>query len=258
MSDDVPLTWVDQVASTQVTLVARAREGAPVQALATTHQTAGHGRRGRAWVCPPGGGLALSVLLRPRRADGWTWLPLLTGVAVVRAVERVRARSGPPQAPPLAPPSAQALRLKWPNDVLDPDDAKLAGLLAERVDQPSAPVACVLGIGVNLRTADAPEGAVGLDALGVRCAADDMARALLDEILSWVSLWEHDDAAVTGAYRDACSTLGQVVRVSLPDGTQVSGPAVGVDAHGRLVVQQGVDEVALSAGDVVHLRPAER
>ena len=254
MPDDIPLTWVDQVDSTQVTLVARAREGARVQALATTHQTAGHGRRDRAWVCPPGGGLALSVLLHPRRSDGWTWLPLLTGVAVVRALERLR----PLSVQPSAQPPAQVLRLKWPNDVLDPDGAKLAGLLAERIDQPSVPVACVLGIGVNLRTADAPAGAVGLDALGVRCSANDLARALLDELTGWVSRWEHDDAAVAQAYRHECSTLGQVVRVSLPDSTHVSGPAVGVDTHGRLVVQQGSHEVALSAGDVVHVRPAVR
>lgn len=251
MPDDVPLTWVDQVASTQVTLVARAREGARVQALATTHQTAGHGRRDREWVCAPGGGLALSVLLRPRRSDGWTWLPLLTGVAVVRAIERLRPHSGqPPTRGPDAP-----LRLKWPNDVLDPDGAKLAGLLAERIDQPSVPAACVLGIGVNLRTADLPEGAAGLDTLGVACSANDLARALLDEVATWVSRWEHDDPAVAGAYRDMCSTLGQVVRVSLPDATQVNGPAVAVDTHGRLVVQHGSHEVALSAGDVVHVRP---
>ncbi len=247
MPDDFPLTWVDQVASTQVTLVARARDGAPAHALATTHQTAGHGRRDREWVCPPDGGLALSVLLRPRRSDGWTWLPLLTGVAVVGAIERLRAHSG--QLP------AQALRLKWPNDVLDADGAKLAGLLAERIDQPSVPAACVLGIGVNLRTADAPEGAVGLDALGVRCSANDLARVLLDEVSTWVSRWEHDATAVAGAYRDACSTLGQVVRVSLPDATQVRGLAAAIDPHGRLVVRQGSGTVSLSAGDVVHVRP---
>lgn len=247
MTDDVPLTWVDPIPSTQVELVARARQGAPVQALATTHQTAGHGRRDREWVCAPGGGLALSVLLRPRRPDGWTWLPLLTGVAVVRAVERLRPLTDGPQAVPL--------RLKWPNDVLDPDGAKLAGLLAERVDQPSVPTACVLGIGVNLRTADLPAGAVGLDGLGVTRSADDLARALLDEIVAWVSRWERGDAAVAGTYRDLCSTLGQVVRVSLPDATQVSGPALSVDAHGRLVVMDGSSEVALSAGDVVHVRP---
>jgi len=247
VTDDVPLTWVDPIPSTQVELVARARQGAPVQALATTHQTAGHGRRDREWVCAPGGGLALSVLLRPRRPDGWTWLPLLTGVAVVRAVERLRPLTDGLQAVPL--------RLKWPNDVLDPDGAKLAGLLAERVDQPSVPTACVLGIGVNLRTADLPAGAVGLDGLGVTRSADDLARALLDEIVAWVSRWERGDAAVAGTYRDLCSTLGQVVRVSLPDATQVSGPALSVDAHGRLVVMDGSSEVALSAGDVVHVRP---
>jgi BirA family transcriptional regulator, biotin operon repressor / biotin---[acetyl-CoA-carboxylase] ligase len=249
--DDVLLTWAEQIGSTQVALVARARHGAPPQALATTHQTAGHGRLGRAWVCPPGGGLALSVLLRPKRADGWTWLPLLTGVAVLSAIERLR------QASPACRPEPASLGLKWPNDVLEPRGAKLAGLLAELVDLPSVPRACVLGIGVNLRSADAPDGAVGLDSFGVVCPPDDLARALVDEVGTWVARWERDDSAVASAYRDACVTIGEVVRVSLPDGTEVNGTAVAVDAYGRLVVRErGGHEVALSAGDVVHVRQA--
>ncbi len=248
MPDALTVTWVDQIASTQLALVAQARDGAPPQALATTHQTAGHGRRDRVWVCPPGGGLALSVLLRPRRSDAWTWLPLLTGVAVVTALDRLRGgASGLTTAP---------LRLKWPNDVLGPGGAKLAGILAERVDQPSVPPACVLGVGVNLLSADLPEGAVGLDRLGVACSAAQVAQELLDAVTRWLARWEEDEPAVQHAYRDLCATLGHEVRVSLPDGTEVSGSAVGVDAHGRLVVRpDGSQDVALSAGDVAHVRP---
>lgn len=52
------------------------------------------------------------------------------------------------------------------------------------------------------------------------------------------------------SYREWCSTLGREVRVDLPGGMSVSGPAESVDELGRLVV----DGQPYAAGDVVHLR----
>ena len=51
-----------------------------------------------------------------------------------------------------------------------------------------------------------------------------------------------------------CSTLGQAVRVDLPDGSAVSGTAESVDGSGRLVVATGTGRRVLGAGDVVHVR----
>jgi BirA family biotin operon repressor/biotin-[acetyl-CoA-carboxylase] ligase len=43
----------------------------------------------------------------------------------------------------------------------------------------------------------------------------------------------------------------------MPDGSTLSGRATGIDEHGRLVVAPvGGPEVAVAAGDVVHVRPA--
>ena len=235
------LTWVDQIASTQDETARRARSGAVAQALATTSQTSGRGRRGRAWTCPPGAGLAMSVLLRPARYDGWTWLPLLAGVAVVQAVEGL---------------GATRPALKWPNDVLA-QDAKLAGLLAERIEPAggSAGPAFVLGVGLNLREDDLPAGAVALDQLGVGSSAATVARAVLDALEEWLPVWEAGDDRLAQAYRRACATLGQWVRLALPDGSQVIGRAVAIDGDGRLLVQLDTGPPqAFAAGDVVHLR----
>jgi BirA family biotin operon repressor/biotin-[acetyl-CoA-carboxylase] ligase len=237
------LEWRDEVDSTHEVLVAAARAGAGPAALATTSQTGGRGRRGRTWECPPGSGLALSVLLRPTRADGWTWLPLLTGVAVVDAL----ADLGAPDAV-----------LKWPNDVLA-QGGKLAGLLAERVDAATAPPALVLGLGLNLRRVGLPQGAVALDALtpGVQHDAHAVAATVLRHVAEVVGRWQQrDDAWAARAYRDRCATLGAAVQVSLPDGSVLRGRAVDVDADGRLVLQPASGRpVALSAGDVQHVRP---
>jgi BirA family biotin operon repressor/biotin-[acetyl-CoA-carboxylase] ligase len=42
----------------------------------------------------------------------------------------------------------------------------------------------------------------------------------------------------------------------MPAGEQLVGRATGVDASGRLVVAGPAGEAAVSAGDVVHVRPA--
>ncbi len=56
-----------------------------------------------------------------------------------------------------------------------------------------------------------------------------------------------------GDYLEACVTLGQEVRVSLPGGGEVTGEATDVDETGRLVVAG----TPVAAGDVLHVRPAQ-
>ena len=51
-----------------------------------------------------------------------------------------------------------------------------------------------------------------------------------------------------------CATIGQTVRVELPGGAAVTGTATEIDRDGRLVV----DGTPYAAGDVVHVRPANR
>jgi BirA family biotin operon repressor/biotin-[acetyl-CoA-carboxylase] ligase len=249
-----PITWVNRIDSTQTALVARAQAGEPDQALATTSQTAGHGRRGRAWVCPPGSGLALSVLARLEDRPGWSWLPLVTGVAVHEALSGL---------------GAAGLGLKWPNDVLVDQGShpgKLAGLVAARVEASSRAAsggpadrhpALVVGIGVNLRVAGLPDGASALAAVA---GVDDpvaVADAVVRRLTVWLERWQDGSASVATAYRDRCVSIGRAVRVELPGGEAVLGTAVRIDDDGRLVVgSPSHGELAVSAGDVVHLRPA--
>jgi BirA family biotin operon repressor/biotin-[acetyl-CoA-carboxylase] ligase len=103
----------------------------------TEHQTAGRGRRGDAWVSPPGTNLLFSLLLQPQAAaTAWTRIPHLAGLAVCRAIETLF---------PALPPA----RLKWPNDVYL-DDRKLAGILVESRSAGGRPPYAVLGIGLNV------------------------------------------------------------------------------------------------------------
>jgi BirA family biotin operon repressor/biotin-[acetyl-CoA-carboxylase] ligase len=167
-------------------------------------------------------------------------LPLAAGVATADA---------------LAGLGATDVVLKWPNDVLA-HGGKVAGLLAERVDTALGP-ALVLGVGVNLRADGLPPQGVALEqvAPATRVDAAAAAAAVLVHLDRVVRGWEHgQDEHLRSRYRSLCSTLGALVQVALPGGQVREGRAVDVDDAGRLVLAVGGNRLALSAGDVVHVR----
>jgi BirA family biotin operon repressor/biotin-[acetyl-CoA-carboxylase] ligase len=266
-----------ETGSTNADAAEAARAGEPEGLVVVAErQTAGRGRRGRAWESPARAGIATSVLLRPGVADpargwppappaGYGWLPLLAGVALVSAVARLAELEA---------------SLKWPNDLLvatgarrpsgeRTGQAKCAGILAESVpaSDPALPPAIVLGIGLNvtLRVAELPTGRGGLPATSLLLAGavatdrDSLLRCLLRDLADWYARWRAagGDAEACGlraAYLARCATLGRAVRVALPSGDELRGTAVSVDPDGRLVVRAGHGEHRVAAGDVLHLR----
>ena len=209
-------------------------------------QTAGRGRRGRAWESPPERNLYLSVALVPvlSAVEGWQ-LGLATALAVADACD-----------------TAAPVTLKWPNDVVSADGRKVGGLLIETMAESDRLRGAVIGIGINVnwRRAEMPfdlrERAVSLADL--RGAPVDR-EALLGRLL--VALGEEIAAVERGSsplerYRARCSTLGAAVEVQTADGP-VTGHASTLDPTGALVV---IDESggrhAVSAGEVTSLRRA--
>lgn len=120
--------------STNAVLLTRAEAGAPsgTVVIAAT-QTAGRGRRQRAWISAPGDSLTFSLLWRFAPRTSPAGLSLAAGLAVAEGLTKVRAGG---------------TALKWPNDLLK-DGKKLGGILVELV--PGAPHAAVIGIGLNLQ-----------------------------------------------------------------------------------------------------------
>jgi BirA family biotin operon repressor/biotin-[acetyl-CoA-carboxylase] ligase len=246
------LDVVDRTGSTNADLLAAAAAGAPDRTvLVARHQDAGRGRLGRGWVAPPGG-LTVSVLLRPGAVppDRYGWLPLLGGLAlhdVVRGLLPVRSC------------------LKWPNDLLLGDgQRKAAGILAEATTGPDG-TAVVLGVGLNVvgRPEELPDGATSLAAEGAaEVDRGGLLVAFLLRLAERESAWRAaggDLGGLRADYRAACGSLGAEVRVELPGGMVVAGMAEDVDEDGRLLLL-GADgnRRAVAAGDVVHLRPADR
>nr|WP_246581098.1 biotin--[acetyl-CoA-carboxylase] ligase [Deinococcus aestuarii] len=193
-------------------------------------QTAGRGRRGRAWDTTHGT-LVFSVLLDgPLPLPDLALMPLAAGVALQAA--------------------CGVGGLKWPNDLLSPDGRKLAGILLEADLRGEEARRAVLGIGVNVTAA--PPGAAHLAEVlpGITRAA--LLARVLAELERWLTA---PPADVLEAWRGASVILGREVRVVTGRG-EITGTAVDLDAQGGLVVRPpGGPPVTVHAGDVQLVGP---
>jgi len=239
----VGLTACAAVASTNAEALACARRGerGPLWITALS-QTAGRGRRGRAWVSEPGNLYASLLLADPAPVDRAAQLSFVAALAVHDAL----ARAVPAVAPRLA--------LKWPNDVLV-DGAKIAGILLEGA--PGTPLRVVIGIGVNLR--HHPEGteypATSLAAQGANVSPEavfsDLSAAMLDRL----ARWDRGDgfAATRADWLARATGFGGEVRVRMQD-LEFTGRFVDLDPGGRLLVRRADGSVTtVAAGDVFPL-----
>jgi BirA family biotin operon repressor/biotin-[acetyl-CoA-carboxylase] ligase len=102
--------------------------------------------------------------------------------------------------------------------------------------------------------------ATSFAALGVVVDEDRLLSVYLRELDGRISDLVHAGDAVASGLHAAvsarCATIGADVRVTLPGERMLVGTAVAVDPAGRLVVLSAGQHVAVSAGDVVHVRPA--
>jgi BirA family biotin operon repressor/biotin-[acetyl-CoA-carboxylase] ligase len=209
-------------------------------ALLAEVQTAGRGRRGRAWRSPLAAGVWLSFGYRfDFGLARLGTLGLVAGIAAARALIALDAE----------------VRLKWPNDLLVAD-RKLGGVLVEGRGAGEGPCEVVIGLGVNVRLPNDPSepdppwtdvhAALGrapdrnrLAAALVRALDEDCARFEADGFAAFRDRWHELDALA-----------GRVVDVEFAGRERVTGRADGVTDHGELRVVTGDATVLASAGEV--------
>ena len=222
------ITRLAVVDSTQRIAFALAEAGAADRTVVVADtQTAGRGRRGRAWRDEGGASVLASIVVRPRLSVGdLPKLSLATAVAVAEAVEAV---------------AGVAARLKWPNDVVV-DGRKLAGILLEsRVG--AAPLV-VVGIGLNLRQGSFPPElattatSVWLES-GRLVDRDTMLEALLGAFDGWrATLQTRGFAPIRARWLELADTIGREVQVA-----SRSGVAVDLGPDGALLVRGDAGEI---------------
>jgi BirA family biotin operon repressor/biotin-[acetyl-CoA-carboxylase] ligase len=243
------LDVVETTGSTNADLLARHAAGADIDGavLVAEHQSSGRGRLGRRWSTPPRSQIALSmgVDVGGLAPSAWGWLPLLTGIAVTDAVH---ATTG------IEP------GLKWPNDILV-GTGKLGGILAE-VAAPAPVIVVGLGLNVTLTAEEAPDSrATSLLMLGsTMLDRTALLGSILAELSARIDRWRAaggTDPGLVADYRARSLTLGTKVRALLPGDHEIIGTATDLDELGQLHIDTGAQTVAVSAGDITHLRDAD-
>jgi BirA family biotin operon repressor/biotin-[acetyl-CoA-carboxylase] ligase len=244
-----PLEVLEEVGSTNDVVMAAGQAGRPEGlAVIADRQTAGRGRRGRAWTSPPGIGLYTSVLLRPCQAP--TWAALLTLVSGLAVVEAIREAAG------------LDARLKWPNDVLL-SRRKVAGILTEMAWMGDRLSHVVVGIGINVNhgSRDLPGEYLPVAtslalAAGRHMARYDVAASLYNGLDRWYRVFsEGDTGRILAAGRERNATLGKAVDV-VEGEARWRGLAVDLDGDGALLVREEGGEVRRVVAGEVSIREA--
>ena len=239
------LEYLAAVDSTNRIAVERAQAGAPEgTTIVAEEQLAGRGRRGRAWVSPPGVNLYFSIVLRPRIAPARIGqIPLVAAAALHRAL----AAAAP----------AAALFIKWPNDILSAEGEKLAGILCEGDIEADAVRHAVVGIGINVNGRSFPAALAGRATSLAKVSGSEHSRPrLLAAVLNCFERdyrrWhDGDDLREFLPYLEGHSALrGKTVAVEGLAG-QLTGRVEGIGAGGELLLRDARGEVSrISSGDV--------
>ena len=201
-------------------------------------QTAGRGRRGRAWSDPPGNFAATLAL---RSDDPPARLALRSFTAALALREALVALTG----------LDGAFALKWPNDVLL-NGGKLSGILLESLGQG----ALALGIGVNLRAAPPADQGAAFAPVSLRqeTGLDLSPERLLAHLAPAFDRWEqrlttYGFDPVRNAFLSHVARLGQPL-IARTQRDEVQGVFETIDDSGALVLRTAQGRVTIPAADI--------
>ncbi|MBR9979113.1 MAG: biotin--[acetyl-CoA-carboxylase] ligase [Bacteroidetes bacterium] len=189
-------------------------------------QSAGRGRMQRNWRSPLSQNLLATVILYPaREGEEWGGLPLLAGVAVTQALQR------------LAPIE---VHVKWPNDVLV-DEKKISGILVETGIRNDVPWA-LIGIGVNVNQQHfegeyrLPPTSLALEA-GRPFDTDEVLSEVCRDLDLLYTRWTAEgNPPILQAWREATRMFGRKTVIEQQAG-RVEGEAIDIDADGALLIR---------------------
>ena len=200
-------------------------------------QSAGRGRRGRAWSSPFAQNLYYSLVLRVdggmRQLEG---LSLVVGLAVRQVLRALGVNAG----------------LKWPNDVLV-ENRKIAGILLELVGDPADVCHVVLGIGinVNMQDADIDQAWTSLRLETGQWVDRNQLVTLLSESLHGYLARHRADGfrGLQAEWEEAHLWQGRAVSLVAGSNT-IAGVVLGIDPQGALRLNVDGIEKSFSGGEL--------
>jgi len=203
-------------------------------------QTAGRGRRGRAWSSPFGQNLYMSFVEPVSGgAQGLEGLSLVVGLTLVQALEAC---------------GYHGCGLKWPNDVLL-NGAKLAGVLLEISGDLTADAVVVIGVGVNVLM-DADESIdqqwTSLHRSGQKGVLDrnHLISVFAERLAGSLAVFSREGfSAFRQEWQDYDAWRSAEVRV-VSGSNVLAGRSLGVSAQGALRLLTESGEIDVSGGEV--------
>ena len=232
LKNDIPVRTFAVIDSTNSEAKRRAGTDSGYVLYAADSQTSGRGRRGHSFYSPQGGlYMTLSLPLHGSPES----VQRLTCASAVAVCEAINAQTG------LSP------AVKWVNDIYV-SGRKVAGILAELVtDADNTPVSVIVGIGVNLTTADFPAefagraGTIGDADPSLLCAA------ITDNLIErYESL---SDNSFLEKYISLSLVIGERISYTDASGTHTA-KAVTIAPDGSLVIEENGITKHLSSGEV--------
>jgi BirA family biotin operon repressor/biotin-[acetyl-CoA-carboxylase] ligase len=206
------------------------------------HQTKGRGRHGRTWESPPGVGLWLSLLLRPRIETAELGvLPLFAGLCVAEAVAGTVGLSA---------------ELKWPNDVLL-GTKKFCGILSESEFRHERLDFVVIGIGINVNQDEEnlpPELRQQATSLRLECGGPVDRIELLTELLqvldrNYLRAKREGFGVFLEPWKSRCPYVGKMVDVVVGENVY-HGVFADIAPDGALLLQMDEGIRPFSAGEI--------
>lgn len=207
-------------------------------------QTAGRGRRARAWASPRGNFHA-TLLLAPTESPEQVALRSFAAALALR--DAFVALTGLPAA----------FSLKWPNDVLL-NGAKVAGILLEATSAGAGVQALAIGIGVNLIAHPDPSvmeaGALPavslLSETGLRIAPETFLDALAPAYARWEAMFTAQGfAPLRAAWLAHAAKIGEPIRARTGKDTHF-GVFDTIDSQGNLILLTATGRLAIPAAEV--------
>lgn len=229
--------FFDCTDSTNVRAAQAAEQGAGHGALFVADmQTAGKGRRGRAWESPAGKNLYFSLLLKPElKPDKAPMLTLVMALAVAKGLQRSLER--------LTEPAEMPLGIKWPNDLVI-NGRKICGILTEMSLNQGRIAHVVIGVGINMAhqefAAALRDKATSIEAECGLCLSKE--QLLADIMMAFEEAYEVfentlDLSGLKAEYEGMLVNKDRMVCVLNPKG-EYRGIARGIQNGGELLVER--------------------